>query len=102
MRISDWGSDVCSSDLTDIPRLLGRFASVGNFFHSGKLFFRYLMDRLSYSRGTRLTMGNALVARLYYSLKKLGVPVLFETKLDKLVYDEIGRASCRERVCQYV
>src|SRR3546814_5375501 len=32
-------------------------------------------------------MGNALVARMYYSLKKLGVPVLFETKLDKLVYD---------------
>lgn len=72
---------------TDIPRLLGRFASVGNFFHSGKLFFRYLMDRLSYSRGTRLTMGNALVARMYYSLKKLGVPVLFETQLEKLVYD---------------
>ena len=54
----------------DIPRLLGRFRSVGNFAYAAKLFLRYASDRLRFSRGTRLMMGNALVARLFYSLKK--------------------------------
>lgn len=69
----------------DIPRLLGRFQSVGNFLYSGGLFFRYLRDRLRYSRGTRLVMGNALVARMYHSLLKLGVRPVFETALVELI-----------------
>ncbi|WEK48829.1 MAG: FAD-dependent oxidoreductase [Candidatus Kaistia colombiensis] len=71
----------------DIPRLLGRFQSVGNFLYSGGLFFRYLKDRLRYSRGTRLVMGNALVARMYYSLLKLGVQPAFLTGLVELIRD---------------
>jgi hypothetical protein len=34
----------------DIPRLLGRFHSAGNFIYSARLFLRYLSDRLRYSR----------------------------------------------------
>ena len=37
----------------DIPRLIGRFQSIGNFIYSAKLFARYLADRLKYERGTR-------------------------------------------------
>jgi len=69
----------------DIPRLLGRFQSVGNFLYSGGLFFRYLRDRLRFSRGTRLVMGNALVARMFYALLKLGVRPVFKTKLVELI-----------------
>ncbi|HKX09196.1 MAG TPA: FAD-binding protein, partial [Stellaceae bacterium] len=69
----------------DIPRLLGRFRSLGNFVHSAKLLARYLADRHRFSRGTRLVMGNALVARLYHSLRKQRVPVLFETAIEDLV-----------------
>lgn len=69
----------------DIPRLINRFKSVSNFVYSGKLFLRYLRDRLTYSRGTRVVMGNALAARLFYSLKKNKVPVLFETQVESLV-----------------
>jgi succinate dehydrogenase/fumarate reductase flavoprotein subunit len=69
----------------DIPKLLGRFRSAGNFAYAVKLFGRYLRDRLTYSRGTRLVMGNALVARLFYSLKRQSVPIAFETSLVKLV-----------------
>ena len=69
----------------DIPRLVGRFRSVRNFAHSAKLLARYLADRLRYSRGTRLVMGNALVARLYHSLRKHRVPILFETAIEELV-----------------
>jgi hypothetical protein len=52
----------------DISPLIGRFRSIANFAYSAKLFLRYLSDRLTYARGTRLMMGNALVARLFYSL----------------------------------
>ena len=32
-------------------------------------------------------MGNALAARLFYSLKKNGVPILFETRAQELLQD---------------
>ena len=78
---------------TDIARLLGRFKSPGNFLHSAGLVLRYLVDRLRYKRGTRLVMGNALIGRLYYSLKQNGVPVLFEAALEDLVNDGGGIAG---------
>ncbi len=74
----------------DIARLLGRFKSPGNFLYAAGLVLRYLVDRLRYARGTRLTMGNALVGRLFYSLKQNGVPVLFGAALRDLVSGEGG------------
>jgi succinate dehydrogenase/fumarate reductase flavoprotein subunit len=71
----------------DIPRLLGRFKSIGDFVYSGRLFARYLGDRLRYSRGTRVVMGNALVARLFFSLRKAGVPILFKTSPVDLIQE---------------
>ncbi|MDB5846599.1 MAG: fumarate reductase [Rhodoferax sp.] len=70
----------------DIPRLIGRFRSVGNFVYAGRLFWRYLMDRLRFSRGARVVMGNALVSRLFYSIKKQGVPVMFGARVTALVH----------------
>ncbi len=69
----------------DIPRLVGRFRSLGNFTHSVRLLARYLADRTRFSRGTRLVMGNALVARLYHSLRDRRVPILFETAIENLL-----------------
>jgi succinate dehydrogenase/fumarate reductase flavoprotein subunit len=65
----------------DIPPLVGRFRSLGNFVHAAKLMTRYLADRLRYPRGTRLTMGNAFTARLFYSLKKRGIEILFNAPI---------------------
>src|SRR5205807_4030229 len=48
----------------DIPILLKPFASIAAFTAAAKLVLRHAMDRLRYPRGTRLVMGNALVARL--------------------------------------
>jgi len=79
----------------DIAHLLGRWQNVGNFIHTIKLVLRYLADRLRYARGTRLVMGNALVGRLYYSLKKNGVPIHFGTALTQLVKLE-GRVAGAE------
>ncbi len=69
----------------DIAPLVGRFQSVGNFVYAARLGFRYAMDRLKYPRGTRLMMGNALVARLFYSLRQKGVPILFDAPIEQLV-----------------
>lgn len=76
----------------DIPRLLGRFKSVSNFLYSAGLFARYLTDRLRYSRGTRLVMGNALVGRMYHSLLKIGVRPQFDTRFDELTVAD-GRVT---------
>ncbi|MGH6674276.1 MAG: FAD-dependent oxidoreductase, partial [Xanthobacteraceae bacterium] len=66
----------------DMPALLGRFRSPANFVHAARLVTRYLIDRLRYSRGTRLTMGNALTARLFYSLRRRGVEILFDAPIE--------------------
>lgn len=70
----------------DLLPLIERFKSLSNFLYAARLFGRYLMDRLKFSRGTRLTMGNALVARLFYSLKKNNVPIWFESNIQELIY----------------
>jgi succinate dehydrogenase/fumarate reductase flavoprotein subunit len=74
----------------DIAPLVGRFKSLSNFSHAAKLLGRYLLDRTRYPRGTRLVMGNALVARLFFSLKKRGVEILFNAPIADLV-SENGR-----------
>ncbi len=69
----------------DIAHLLGRWQNVHNFTHTIRLVLRYLVDRLRYARGTRLVMGNALIGRLYYSLKQNGIPIQFGAALDDLI-----------------
>ncbi len=75
----------------DIPRLINRFKSPGNFFYAGRLFLRYLTDRLRHARGTRVVMGNALAARLFHSLRQRGVPIHFGASARELVFEN-GRA----------
>jgi succinate dehydrogenase/fumarate reductase flavoprotein subunit len=69
----------------DIVTLLGARRSFSNAFRAARLVGRYAVDRLRYRRGTRLVMGNALVARLFYSLRSRGVPIRFDTQLLELV-----------------
>jgi succinate dehydrogenase/fumarate reductase flavoprotein subunit len=70
---------------TDIPYLLKPFASVANFTAAAKLLLRHATDRLRYARGTRLVMGNALVGRLFCSLRRRNVPIEYEARLIDLV-----------------
>ncbi|MSQ18284.1 MAG: FAD-dependent oxidoreductase [Betaproteobacteria bacterium] len=72
----------------DIAPLLHPLASVSAFRHACTLLFRYASDRLRYRRGTRLVMGNALVARLLHSLRQRQVPIRFEASLDELVMEQ--------------
>jgi succinate dehydrogenase/fumarate reductase flavoprotein subunit len=82
----------------DISRLIGRFDSMANFIYSAKLFARYLADRLRYQRGTRLMMGNALIGRLFYSLRKRQVPILFDAPIVELTGDRRGVKGARLNV----
>ncbi len=63
----------------DIPRCwrpsgAGRISGT-----SSGLLARHAADRISHKRGTRLIMGNALVARLLDSIRSAGVDLRFET-----------------------
>src|SRR3546814_2977816 len=74
MRISDWSSDVCSSDLVVEPEAAARLQ------HPGDL---------------------PVEARLVGDVHG-GVLSPHQVEGRRGEGQEIGRASCRERVCQYV
>lgn len=71
----------------DIQALVRRWQSWPAFVASAGLVARYLVDRIRYPRGTRLVMGNALVARLFYSLQRAGVDVRFGWRLRELTVE---------------
>src|SRR3546814_2520982 len=81
VRISDWSSDVCSSDLLSHTKedqfWLDRTQ------RAGPNHFPVLANTSFYDVESRGPFES------YQMLRDLGIP-------------EIGRASCRERVCQYV
>lgn len=52
-----------------------------------RLGIRWGFDRTRYHRGTRLTMGNALVGRLFAKLKACGGRVLFNSTAKELILD---------------
>jgi 3-oxosteroid 1-dehydrogenase len=69
----------------DIPYLLKPFASVANFTAATKLLLRHATDRLRFKRGTRLVMGNALVGRLFHSLRQTKAAIVYDALLVELV-----------------
>src|SRR3546814_8046003 len=85
MRISDWSSDVCSSDLALESYPLDSMDMVGTLSKAGLTYAVLRADKSIY----RVKVGN-------YIGQNFGMI----TKITDT--EEIGRASCRERVCQYV
>src|SRR3546814_19741587 len=94
MRISDWSSDVCSSDLRDFPGPgPTRHGSVR--CRSDQLFLGELQEILSgIAAGIAVGPAAGMVDR----------GLLHQRKEQALLQPrcQIGRAACRERVCQYV
>ncbi len=76
----------------EIPMLVRPFASVASFRRTIGLLASHARDRLRYTRGARLLIGNALIARYMYSLRQRGVPIQYETRLVEL-YLEQGRVA---------
>lgn len=74
----------------EIPMLIRPFSSLENFRRTVGLLFKHACDRLRYPRGTRLLIGNALIARYMYSLRQAGVSIEYESRLVDLL-KENGR-----------
>src|SRR3546814_7905669 len=95
MRISDWSSDVCSSDLPRQRRDLARMVHA-DFKNAEFRFDRHTSERERHTPeiviGERRSMCRPLLGQDHAQR-------FFCTGLTDA---EIGRASCRERVCKYV
>src|SRR3546814_10158490 len=87
MRISDWSSDVCSSDLSARARLPEKASAA------------QVDEQMNLSTIEALAIAWARIA------EEAELPAGYEgtaTPEAHRACEEIGRASCRERVCQYV
>ncbi len=62
----------------DIRRCLGGFRSLKNFAHAARLMGRYLARPAALPARHAADDGNALTARLFYSLKQRGIEILFD------------------------
>jgi succinate dehydrogenase/fumarate reductase flavoprotein subunit len=76
----------------DIEPLARPLHSLKNFGATLALLWRHAADRMRFSRGTRLLMGNALAGRLFFSLRQRNVPIRFNAALRKLTV-EGGRVT---------
>src|SRR3546814_3297411 len=96
MRISDWSSDVCSSDLLGVARTIGPFVEHQVALVQPDLInlelecqFRHEIPAQS-ERQAVLAIAKRLLRHSRGGVERCQLG------------HEIGRASCRERVCQYV
>jgi succinate dehydrogenase/fumarate reductase flavoprotein subunit len=81
----------------EAARLLRAGRSIDGTLLGARLVLRFLADRLRHPRGTRLVLGNALVARLYKCLLDRQVPVWCETKTERLIVDGEVRGAVVRR-----
>src|SRR3546814_14601744 len=87
MRISDWSSDVCSSDLLETPIVAFRT--------------RFLEERRhrnckTVAAGAARVLARDTIEPTFPAAREREV-----RRIDRKTAAQIGRASCRERECQY-
>src|SRR3546814_12860462 len=109
MRISDWSSDVCSSDLLprvgenlqDHPDVIIRcLDKTGtSLTMAPKLSMLRFFKRMLFEKGFRFTPTDS--GGFVKSDAAEAIPDL-QLQFAAVRMLQIGRASCRERVCQYV
>src|SRR3546814_12916762 len=108
MRISDWSSDVCSSDLV--------FGTIRPLF-DGPMIYNVGFNRASATSAVEkngadmVALGQAFIAnpdlveryRNGWTVNRPRVATYYsQGPAGYIDYPEIGRASCKERVSQYV
>src|SRR3546814_7190542 len=100
MRISDWSSDVCSSDLRLLPvdaQRQGAEASQGlPGIVSGSREAGGIRPPLQLLDQLRITGEQRSAEQIAMAVQRLGGGVH-----DQITAEQIGRASCRESVWQY-
>src|SRR3546814_18819509 len=111
MRFSDWSSDVCSSDLASVNAdaqtvtfTFPKHLPAGNYRldidYSGKIYTQaaglFALDYEAEGKKKRALFTQFEAADARHVIPSWDEPIY------KATFDQIGRASCRESVCQYV
>src|SRR3546814_15416970 len=98
MRISDWSSDVCSSDLSYASAIGGGRSGVIETTFKEECETDLFGEQVVLCGGLTalITAGYETLVDAGYAPEMAYFECLHEVKL------KIGRASCRERGCQYV
>src|SRR3546814_20324089 len=107
MRISDWSSDVCSSDLRNLEPSIANLTGI-----DGSRLRRASQPHNRVMIGAKITIDSGLkfcvcgadsvnspntLSSVLRSANRVRLDPACSTNVQK-----IGRESCRERVCQYV
>src|SRR3546814_9934494 len=100
MRISDWSSDVCSSDLQVGVRPDDLFVEGRDVRRTGGELGQVAAGA-AHGAEELLALGRVGGADVATGRDAEGARVEGDL-LELAILDPIGRASCRERVCQYV
>src|SRR3546814_15243722 len=97
MRISDWSSDVCSSDLLEAD---GKsLAKLGNLERKERL------EALLRDAKAPVAVADHVIGageKLYAAMCGAGQEGIISKRAAAAYAGQIRRASCRERVCPYV
>src|SRR3546814_14208964 len=111
MRISDWSSDVCSSDLLGLyanlrpvrphASVLGASPIKQHLLHGvDMIVVRELTGGIYF--GDKQRHADSASDLCAYSVAEIKRVVRSACRLARQRRGQIGRASCRERVCKYV
>src|SRR3546814_1028612 len=105
MRSSDWSSDVCSSDL--VNRQIQTIAtgikqSIRQEYESARLQEGSLEAQVDRLKSATLSEQDRSVRYNILAREADTNRTLYDGLLQRYKEVKIGRASCRERVCQYV
>ncbi len=77
----------------DLAKFRTVFKSAHSFAVVARRVLRYLRERLTHGRGTSLVLGNALVARLVFACREVGVAFRPSTRVVALTRDMGGRVD---------
>src|SRR3546814_11205779 len=98
MRISDWSSDVCSSDLLQRD---GSYLVIRKRSEDVTAFEDFLRANRHHAGGDAKALAAKLLGRHPDGPSLIAPTASDYNDFDFAQDDEIGRASCRERVGQY-
>src|SRR3546814_19874944 len=107
MRISDWSSDVCSSDLPLLSIFGGKITTARHMAEEALVRIAEACKWECYRSSRALIFPGGAIAHFEEFLTHVRMfwPFLSESQARRMARAygvKIGRASCRERGCQYV
>src|SRR3546814_15207416 len=101
MRISDWSSDVCSSDLRQTEAAI-RLELLDALHQPDIAFADQLADRQAIAAIAHGDLRDQSQVRGHELRRSFRILMFGIALREHIFLLEIGRASCRERVCQSV